>query len=551
MSTGNTGSSLLQYIVGPQGPPGQDGEAVNYTVVGTMIENQLLQNPALIGPTGSTGPVGATGSQGLKGDLGEQGWTGAQGPQGPIGVQGPQGEQGYTGPIGIQGPIGVQGIIGPQGYTGPQGPIGPQGSIGDTAVIDYSQVVSSIESWIQQPSIQAIFVGATGASGNPGLPGQTPNIDYNIIHSQILSYIAANISTFIPSTTQIQTAFVDSSGNLIPAFTTALTPVIDYYIGTNPSLFTGPTGSVGPIGIGNTGPTGLAGSNGIQGIQGIVGSTGPTGIAGSNGIQGVQGIQGIIGSTGPTGNVGSMGLVGSTGATGPVGATGSNASLTIATLSPLLTQLGVSFSLPYSVSLAQASNLTSLATPATWNSSNNWTGWSVDTANWTWNNTNKVVLKTTDAVSKFTFSTNVHSIKSVVIVAKIVLPTNTNLCSFYDSTSGGGRVFANGFSSGQTNGVLYVAIAGSSVRQMFDTNYANIGQTLGISSTWNQSVYHIIQFTNCDFSAWNDISIGGYATGTQFLTNSEIQLFATYSTNLSDADLLANYNALSALLPSG
>ena len=36
MSTGLTGSSLLQYVIGPQGAPGRDADPINYTVVGTI-----------------------------------------------------------------------------------------------------------------------------------------------------------------------------------------------------------------------------------------------------------------------------------------------------------------------------------------------------------------------------------------------------------------------------------------------------------------------------------------------------------------------------------
>ena len=216
MSTGNTGtSSIFQYIQGPAGPPGADAEPVNYQVVGTMIENQLLQNPALIGPTGSTGPWGPTGSQGIQGI---QGPTGTQGIQGPIGVQGNQGIQGYTGQVGPIGYQGIQGIQGIQGFTGPQGPMGIQGLTGSTPSIDYSAVVSSIETWMQTPSVHAIFTGATGASGNPGLPGISPSIDYTTVQSQVLSYIAANISTFLPSSNQIHTVLLTASSLLRKQF---------------------------------------------------------------------------------------------------------------------------------------------------------------------------------------------------------------------------------------------------------------------------------------------------------------------------------------------
>ena len=121
-----------------------------------------------------------------------------------------------------------------------------------------------------------------------------------VLHSQILTYIAANISTFIPSSSQIQSAFVDSNGNLVSAFNTALTPIVNAYITAHPSSFVGTTGPIGPTGAGATGPIG------------------PTGTAGS---------AGSAGSTGPTGTAGSAGSVGATGATGPAGSGGGGSGL--------------------------------------------------------------------------------------------------------------------------------------------------------------------------------------------------------------------------------
>ena len=128
------------------------------------------------------------------------------------------------------------------------------------------------------------------------LLGVSPSINYETIQSEVLTYIASNIAMFIPSSSQIQTAFVDENGNLVPAFTNALTPVIDAYIAANPTIFVGPTGSIGPTGAGATGPTGIAG------IAGSVGATGSTGSAGATGSIGATG----VGSVGPTGVAGSI-----------------------------------------------------------------------------------------------------------------------------------------------------------------------------------------------------------------------------------------------------
>jgi hypothetical protein len=96
-NTGSTGSSMLQYIQGPKGDPGQNADPVSYVVVGAMVQEQLLQNPSFVGPTGPLGIVGSTGP------------TGSSGPTGPI------------------GPTGIDGLTGPSGPTG------------EIAQIDYSQ----------------------------------------------------------------------------------------------------------------------------------------------------------------------------------------------------------------------------------------------------------------------------------------------------------------------------------------------------------------------------------------------------------------------------
>jgi hypothetical protein len=87
--------------VGPQGPPGPQGEK------------------------GATGDPGPQGPAGPKGDTGA---TGPQGPKGETGAQGPQGPQGEKGATGDPGPIG------PPGPPGPQGPPGPDG--GDAGTLD-------------------------------------------------------------------------------------------------------------------------------------------------------------------------------------------------------------------------------------------------------------------------------------------------------------------------------------------------------------------------------------------------------------------------------
>jgi hypothetical protein len=88
--------------------------------------NEVLVMWNQVGPQGPPGPQGDVGPAGPKGD------TGDTGPMGPQGLTGPQGEVGPTGPEGPAGPQGEVGPAGPQGEIGPMGPVGPQGEPGGT-----------------------------------------------------------------------------------------------------------------------------------------------------------------------------------------------------------------------------------------------------------------------------------------------------------------------------------------------------------------------------------------------------------------------------------
>ena len=81
----------------------------------------------------------AVGPQGPPGPQGEQGPKGDPGPSGATGPQGPQGETGATGP---QGPAGEDGARGPQGPQGEQGPQGPAGADGLTTSVNEVQQVN-------------------------------------------------------------------------------------------------------------------------------------------------------------------------------------------------------------------------------------------------------------------------------------------------------------------------------------------------------------------------------------------------------------------------
>ena len=66
------------------------------------------------------------------------------GPQGPEGPEGPQGTEGHEGPEGPEGPQG------PEGAQGPEGPQGPQGQEAPTSDEVVSDVMSVMESALNE-----------------------------------------------------------------------------------------------------------------------------------------------------------------------------------------------------------------------------------------------------------------------------------------------------------------------------------------------------------------------------------------------------------------
>lgn len=103
--------------------PDASGQANRADVVVDVL-GYLVPDPAasLVGPQGPPGPEG---EQGPKGDPGP---AGEKGPAGPPGLKGEQGPPGLTGPAGPQGPSGLMGPAGPQGPPGPKGDTGPPGT---------------------------------------------------------------------------------------------------------------------------------------------------------------------------------------------------------------------------------------------------------------------------------------------------------------------------------------------------------------------------------------------------------------------------------------
>ncbi len=270
-----------EAIVGPQGPPGDDGVGIASTVDngdGTFTINYTdgssFTTPDLTGPEGLQGPQGEQGLQGETGPTGPQGSGGADGEDGAVGPQGPIGPTGSAGPQGEQGPIGPEGPQGPQGEQGLQGETGPTGTQGPAGADGEDGAVG--------PQGPIGPEGPQGPQGEQGLQGETG-----------------------PTGPQGSAGADGEDGAVGPQG-----PI-------------GPTGSAGPQGEqGPIGPEGPQGPQGEQGLQGETGPTGPQGIAGADGEDGAVGPQGPIGPTGSTGPQGEQGPIGPQGPQGPQGEQG-------------------------------------------------------------------------------------------------------------------------------------------------------------------------------------------------------------------------------------
>jgi hypothetical protein len=241
--------SNLQYVIGPAGPAGADG-TVDYGVVNAMVSNILTTNPSL---------------KGLKGDPGDNATDSQVAAAAAAYIQ--ANEQEFKGADGV------------------------------SPTIDYSQVISAIETWMQTDAIKPIFTGDAanvdltsltnsvkdgvlaymaanpnqfkgqngadgvsptlnystiiealkswmqsspeiisifkGATGNTGLPGQTPSIDYNIVKNDVNNYLSANLSSLV-SPSVIQSAFVDSDGILTTPLSNAIDTSTTTYLTAHP-----------------------------------------------------------------------------------------------------------------------------------------------------------------------------------------------------------------------------------------------------------------------------------------------------------------------------
>jgi hypothetical protein len=146
-----------------------------------LLQQVLIQVPALIGTAGATGATGPSGPAGSPG--GATGATGATGPSGPPGpAGGATGATGATGPIGATGGVGATGATGPIGATGgvgATGATGPQGLSEYAYIYNLAAQVVALEADITY-SNNGVIVGAiTHAPGTSQIIIGTPG-DYAV-----------------------------------------------------------------------------------------------------------------------------------------------------------------------------------------------------------------------------------------------------------------------------------------------------------------------------------------------------------------------------------
>ncbi|KAI8484100.1 hypothetical protein Bbelb_382180 [Branchiostoma belcheri] len=159
-----TRSNRLPEVLGPPGPPGENGG--------------MYMAPS--GP-GSIGPPGPPGENGAMGPPGPPGKRGAMcvGPSGPgllvllvkrgpgtEGIAGPPGKKGAVGPAGPAGKKGTEGLAGPPGKKGTVGPAGPPGEKGTMGPVGPSG-----ENGGMGPAGPSGEKGAVGPAGPPGVKG--------------------------------------------------------------------------------------------------------------------------------------------------------------------------------------------------------------------------------------------------------------------------------------------------------------------------------------------------------------------------------------------
>jgi hypothetical protein len=370
---------------------------------------------------------------------------------------------------------------------------GESGADGVSPSLNYTTLIEGIKTWMQSsPEVISIFRGTTG------LPGDDASINYNIVRNDVNTYSAAHLSDLV-SPSVIQSAFVDSNGNLIGSLSSAVSSSASSYLAANP-----------PPGASQSQVNSWVASYLSANPQGLTSDQVNTAIAAY--------------------------LVAN-----PIN------SLTVEALAPLLTQLGVSFTGLSFVSLAQPSSIVSLSTPLNFDSAaSKWDDLIIPTTGWSFDSTNKTLDKTSNTPNALIFQSPATTVKSFVIVIKYA-PLNPNgpsakvVISTPDGGGGENYIAWNGvkFYSGGQIGAYRANVDGTFVNR--DENF---------STRLDDDNYHILQFTNMNMTDWLSTKRINDFEGFHGTTGTKIQLVAVYTSNLSDAEMTANYQALLAKLPT-
>jgi hypothetical protein len=195
----------------------------------------------------------------------------------------------------------------------------------------------------------------------------------------------------------------------------------------------------------------------------------------------------------------------------------------------------------YNPSLAQLGNILSYSHIYTYNTSTNtWNNWIFDASMWSWNNSlirNALGNSTTDGYLRYTLS--LIPVKSVIIVAKY-LPLGVTKSLINSNSSDTYYLSFSTTAFYSSNLPTYTVKI---------DNYTTVTQN---GSTYNfiDGKWHIIQITNINLSQWTgSLQINGYSTSAHNMgNNSAVIAIVTYNTNLTESDLVTNYNAFAPVL---
>jgi hypothetical protein len=389
-----------------------------------------------------------------------------------------------------------------------------KGVDGTSPSINYTTVIEGIKSWMtSSPEVISIF---KGAQGNVGLPAPAPDpIDYNIVKNDVDNYLSANLSALV-SPTIISNAFVDSSGNLISSLSSAISTSTSQYLAANP-----------PAGASQSQVDGWIASYLSANPQGLTSDQVNTAI----GAYLVANPQGLTSS-----QVNSL-IAAYLVANPPA------PSLTIETLSPLLVQLGL---LTVYNPVINSNTLAFLkasdyANNAIIDASKPPLSWTVQ-GDWSFSSAEKSLTKTADRENPFTqikatFSTPV---RSFVIVFSFPSGTDSDI-----------MFFGNGLDTGGGGPYLYMSSAraitqstttGPTARIKLNNN-APINLGVPLPEIFNDTKYILQVSGMSDYYTNAEYTIGMYyaVRAANFPQGTKFYAAGFYNYALSDAEMNQNY----------